>query len=85
MTRAQECIFSYIRKNFVMESISLALIGRDKVEVTDQKGDHMTLTTNLYGDIMDADSGKIYAISNLPHELEKIGLEVPTDWTEVDR
>ena len=68
-----------------MESISLALIGRDKVEVTDQKGDHMTLTMNLYGDIMDADSGKIYAISNLPHELEKIGLEVPTDWTEVDR
>lgn len=36
MTRAQECIYSYIRKNFVMESISLVLIGRDKVKITDK-------------------------------------------------
>ena len=42
MTRAQECIYSYIRKNFVMESISLVLIGRDKVKITDKNGDHMT-------------------------------------------
>lgn len=85
MTWAQECICSYIRKNFVMGSVDLTLVGMDKVKVTDKKGDHMTLTMNLYGDIMDADSGKKYAISNLPRDLDKIGHKLPTDWMEVDR
>lgn len=85
MTNIQQSIINYINKNFISGSVKTQLIGEDKVKVTDRTGENMTLTMNLYCDILDADTNTTYAISNLPHDLDKIGNQQPTEWLEVDR
>ncbi|NCC43880.1 MAG: hypothetical protein EOM18_09935 [Clostridia bacterium] len=57
-------------------------IGEDKVLLTDRTGASMTLTMNLYCDVMDAETRQIYAVSNLPHDLALVGNQLPTKWTE---
>lgn len=57
MTRGQEAIMRYVRQSFVGGSIRMETVGEDKVRGTDRTGEHMTLTMNLYCDIMDADTG----------------------------
>lgn len=85
MTRAQEVIKKYIYINFHENSVLLFPIDRDKVKLIDSEGASMTLTLNIYGDIMDAESKQIYAVSDLPHDLERIGRQLPQSWKEVDR
>ena len=84
MTLAQESIMAYIQKNFVPGSVRCVPEGDDCVRVIDRTGESMRLTMNLFGDIMDADTNFKYAISNLPHDIEKIGSRLPSDWTELD-
>lgn len=83
MTNVQKIILTHISKNFVPGSFKTELIGDSKVKVTDGTGESMTLTTNIYGDIMDADTRKIYAVSSLPHDLSRVGTELPSRWTGV--
>ena len=47
------------------------------------KADRRYLAMNLYCDIMDQrkeEKEKIIAISDLPHDLLKIGYQLPTSW-----
>lgn len=83
MTRTQESIMTYIRKNFFPWSIQCIPEGEDCVKIIDRTGESMRLTMNLFGDIIDADTNFMYAISNLPHDIEKIGSRFPSDWTEL--
>ena len=85
MTRAQEVIKKYIYINFHPNSVLLFPINQDKIKLIDSKGESMTLTMNLFGDIMDADTKQIYAVSDLPHDLNQIGEQLPQSWREVDR
>lgn len=85
MTRAQELIKRYIYTNFHPDSVLLFPIDKDKVKLIDSEGESMTLTLNIYGDIMDAETKQIYAVSDLPHDLERIGQQLPESWREVDR
>lgn len=85
MTRAQEVINKYIYMNFHRDSVLLFPVDQDKIKIIDAEGASMTLTLNLYGDIMDAVTRKLYAISDLPHGLNRIGLQLPQSWKEVDR
>lgn len=85
MTRAQEVIKKYIYMNFHRDSVLLFPVDQDKIRIIDAEGASMTLTLNLYGDIMDAVTRKLYAISDLPHDLNRIGLQLPQSWKEVDR
>lgn len=84
MTKAQEIIRKYIYKNFKKNSVLLFPRDNDKIRIINEEGKSATLTINLFGDIMDADTKKIYAISDLPHDLNKIGLQLPQNWKEVD-
>lgn len=85
MTRAQELIRKYIYINFQQDSVLLFFVDRDKVKLIDSEGESMMLTMNIFGDIMDAESKQIYAVSDLPHDLERIGRQLPQSWKEVDR
>lgn len=85
MTTAQKLIKKYIYINFHPDSVLLFFVGRDKVKLIDSEGESMTLTLNIYGDIMDAETKQIYAVSDLPHDLERIGQQLPESWREVDR
>lgn len=85
MTRAQELIKKYIYINFPPNSVLLFFVDRDKVKLIDSEGESMVLTMNIFGDIMDAETRQIYAVSDLPHDLERIGRQLPQSWKEVDR
>lgn len=81
MTKVQEIIVQYIKTQWDMTGITVHLEGDSMVIITDSTGDTLELTTNLYGDIMDAGSKKILAASNLPHDLRKLNPEDrPTSW-----
>lgn len=85
MTKAHIILRQYIKKNFHEGAVDIEDVGEDMVRLTDCKGESMTLTMNIYCDIMDADTKQIYAKSNLPHDLLTIGTKLPTDWEELPR
>lgn len=85
MTTAQKLIRKYIYTNFHPDAVLLFPIDRDKVKLIDSEGESMVLTINIYGDIMDAETKQIYAVSDLPHDLERIDRQLPQSWKEVDR
>ena len=85
MTRAQEVIRKYIYTDFPKDGVLLFPTGKDKIKIIDEKGKSMTLTINLFGDILNADTGEMCAISDLPHDLCQIGLQLPQSWKEVEQ
>lgn len=85
MTRAQKTIEKYIWKNYEPGGVILSQVGDMSTKITDMTGGSMTFTINLYGDIMDAENGKILAVSNVPHDLDKVGFMLSDDWIEFDR
>lgn len=85
MTIVQEAIKKYIYINFHPNSVLLFPLDHDRIKVIDSEGESMTLTMNLFGDIMDADTKQIYAVSDLPHDMNRIGSQLPESWREVDR
>lgn len=85
MTAVQKSIQKYIDANFYPGSVELTLVGNDKIKVTDKEENNMTLSLNLYGDIIDTDTESIYAISDLPHNFPRHEGVLPQNWTEVDR
>lgn len=81
MTKIQEIILAYVKTQWDMTGITVHLEGDSMVVITDSTGDTLELTTNLYGDIMDASTKKILAASNLPHDLRKLNKQdMPTSW-----
>lgn len=81
MTRTQECIKDYIFKS-AQKRPNIIPIEEDKVKVIYANGKSVKLAMNLYGDIIDADTKKVYAVSRLPHDLFKIGNRLPHSWQE---
>lgn len=82
MTEAQERIWRFIHERFERESVNLMLIGEAKVKVTDKSRRSMTIEMNQYGDIIDTDTGRKIAISDIPHDQRGIG-KIPTSWTDL--
>ena len=61
MTDLQKSISDYINREFVPGTIKRTdPVGDRAVQITDWKGDTMTLTTDQYGNIIDADTKRIY-------------------------
>lgn len=85
MTTAHIILLKYIDKHFIKGSLSVDYPNNDTIQITDKNGDCMRLTLNLYGDIMDADTRKLLAISDLPHNLDTVGYKLPKDWQELDK
>jgi hypothetical protein len=54
---AQYIILKWIDENFI--GVETELIGRDCVKVKDRDGESMTLTINIFEDIMNADTREI--------------------------
>lgn len=78
MTKAQSIILRYLKTQF--EGVTYGYIGDDKVIVTDYTGKSMTFTMNVFCDIMDCKTREIIAVSDLPHDLTKIGTKLPHSW-----
>jgi hypothetical protein len=85
-SNAQVQIREYITSRFFLDGIRIEDIGADQVRITDREADTMTLTCNLYGDILEVlpDGGrKLLAESNSEHNLFMIGSnKMPTRWTD---
>lgn len=73
MSRKQLAIMRCIKENFVKGSVRTTLIGTDSVQVNDWKGESMILTVSTYGDVIDADTKKVYAYDVLPYNGKKSG------------
>lgn len=56
MTIVQKMIIDNINKNFVEGSVQIELKGTEEVSITDRNIEHMTLTVNMYSDIIDAET-----------------------------
>ncbi len=83
-SRMQRSILKYIDQNFARGSVRKELVGDLAVKIVDRNGESMTFTQNLFGDIMDNETKKILAISDLPHNLDKLRMtSMPTSWRNV--
>lgn len=85
MTVAHRVLYKYVKENFAQGYFSIQYIDPDKVRIQDRKGESITLTLNLYCDILDAETNEIYAVSDLPHDLTHVGLKTPGSWKELER
>lgn len=83
MTRVHKILQKWIEKNFVPTAVKLSYPSDDRVTITDRLGVSMTVTLNIYCDVMEVDTKKLLAVSDLPHDLDKIGNALPTGWTEI--
>lgn len=79
MTIAQADILRYLQIHF--SGCRYELVGNDEVNVIDQTGGIRRFTCNIYSDIMDADTRKIVAVSDVPHNLDKVYTQRPREWT----
>ena len=82
MTYAQSDIKRYIESRF-SGGFKLVPIGDYVLQLIDCTGDVMDFTCNLFGDIMEAGSKKILAVSDLPHDLCKLSISArPSSWVD---
>lgn len=64
MEPIQRKIMEHLRKQFAPDApVEIFPEGRRCVVVTDGTGDKMKVTVNGNGDLMDADTGKVYEVS----------------------
>lgn len=80
----QESIIKYLKTQYDLDTFEVEAIGNDNIKLTDRSGKATTYTMNLFGDIMEYGTKKIIARSNLPHNLDKIGLKMPNSWRLVE-
>lgn len=85
MTVAHKVLHRYIDQNFERGFFDVKDLDPDKVMLRDRQGDSITLTLNVYCDILDANTNEIYAVSDLPHDLIHIGAKTPNTWKELER
>lgn len=84
MTVAQEWICRYIDTQFEKGTVRKIPVGRGNVRVEDMDGKSITFTVNMFGDVMDADTKRIVAQSDVEHNLDKLmknPLQEPVRWT----
>jgi len=58
-TIAQYKILDFINRNFVSGSVSIELVGADKVKITDTNKESMTLSININYQIFNYDTKEI--------------------------
>ena len=79
MKIAQEDILRYLRDRD--PGCRYELVSGSRVRVFDQMGGSRTYTSNIYSDIMDAETREIVAVSDVPHDLEMVDRQRPKSWT----
>ena len=80
MTVGQEDLLKFITTYY--KGATADIIGNPAVKVTTQDGKEMFFTMNIYEDILDATTKEVVAVSDLPHDLDKIRLYArPGSWT----
>lgn len=80
MTVGQEDLLKFITTYY--KGATATIIGNPTVKVTTQDGKEMFFTMNIYEDILDATTNEVVAVSDLPHDLDKIRLYArPGSWT----
>lgn len=80
MTVGQEDLLKFITTYY--KGVTATIIGNPTVKVTTQDGKEMFFTMNIYEDILDATTNEVVAVSDLPHDLDKIRLYArPGSWT----
>lgn len=83
MTNGQRFICSYLNSKFGAGTIRKKLLGNSEVKVTNRKEDSITVSCNIFGDIMISGTKTILATSDLPHDLNKVSLFAePTAWKD---
>ena len=82
MRTLEKYVQQYIRENPGTENLEMECISEGTVKVTDDNGVHKG-TMNLFCDIMDADTKKIIAESNIPHNLDEVGFSLATKWKQI--
>lgn len=80
MTVGQEDILKFIAMHY--RGVTATITGSATVKVTTRNGKEMYFTMNIYEDILDATTMEVVAVSDLPHDLDKIRLYArPGSWT----
>ena len=80
MTVGQEDLLKFITTYY--KGATATITGSATVKVTTQDGKEMFFTMNIYEDILDATTKEVVAVSDLPHDLDKIRLYArPGSWT----
>ena len=78
-TTAQKDLLKYVKTQFT--GVRVRPVGENGLEVIDGKGDTLTLSMNIYGDVMDADTKQIIAKSDLDHDLDRLPMNArPKAW-----
>ena len=71
MKKGQTWILNYLDTQFIPGAIKTRISDtRTLVEIEDMAGERMCLTVNVIGDIMDAETKRIIAESDVPHNLD---------------
>ncbi len=84
MSRVQTWVRRYVAQEFELGKVQLHDEGEHNVRVMDGSGESLLLTTNLYGDIMDARTKEIIAECDVPHDLDQLSrspYREPQHWT----
>lgn len=80
ITNEQKNILNYLETRYL--GCQFDIVGKTIIKIKDTEGKTKVFTCNPYGDILDADTNEIIAISDLPHDIEKIGTKKPSRWED---
>ena len=78
LSNAQKLLALYCRQRGIGD---YQFSGDSKVIISTAKGKKQSITVNLFGDILDADTKKVIARGNVPHTLNG-RMQFPTKWTD---
>ena len=71
MERIQRKIMEHLRKQFASDApVKIFPKGRSCVMVTDGTGDKMRVSVNADGDLVDADTGRVYGVADAEGWIE---------------
>lgn len=82
VTRAQIILKKWIKTQFTDE-VEIQFPTKDTAKIIDIKNETMTITLNIYCDIIEIETKKVLAISDLPHDVMLVGNEIPQSWDAV--
>lgn len=80
MSLEQEVLLAYMKYQKDALFSMLYFVDKDVLKVKAAVGNDIYLTVNVYGDIIDKESGRIIAVSDLPHVDSAFGYRIPSKW-----
>lgn len=69
MSEIQSRIVEHVHENFLPGAVTIEALENDRVRITDRQGEHLDMAMNQNGDIVDANTNKIYEYA----KPEKVG------------